>query len=44
MTFEELIGFAKDTVTARRVFGEPYECDGVAVIPAARSGGSPPSM
>ena len=27
---------AKDAMTVRRVFGDPYEKDGVTVIPAAR--------
>ena len=27
---------ARDTLTVRRVFGEPYEKNGVAVIPAAK--------
>lgn len=27
---------AKDAITVRRVFGEPYEKNGVTVIPAAR--------
>jgi uncharacterized spore protein YtfJ len=27
---------AKDALTVRRVFGDPYEKDGVTVIPAAR--------
>jgi uncharacterized spore protein YtfJ len=27
---------AKDAITVRRVFGDPYEKDGVTVIPAAR--------
>jgi len=32
----ETIERAKDTMTARRVFGEPLEKDGVTIIPAAR--------
>ncbi|MCF6507276.1 sporulation protein [Blastococcus sp. MG754426] len=39
MRVEELLGQARDAVTVRRVFGEPYEKDGVTVIPAARIGG-----
>ena len=30
------IAQARDTLTVKRVFGEPYEKDGVTVIPAAR--------
>ena len=38
---EELLSGARDTLTVNRVFGEPYEKDGVTVIPAAavRGGG-----
>jgi len=32
----ETIAQARDAITVRRVFGEPYERDGVTVIPAAR--------
>ena len=32
----ETIEQAKDTMTVRRVFGDPVEKDGVTVIPAAR--------
>jgi uncharacterized spore protein YtfJ len=39
MKLEELTAAAKETLTVRRVFGEPYERDGVAVIPAARVAG-----
>lgn len=31
----QTIGAARDAITVRRVFGEPYERDGVAVIPVA---------
>jgi uncharacterized spore protein YtfJ len=31
---------AKDAITVRRVFGEPYEKNGVTVIPAARVQGA----
>ena len=31
---------AKDSLTVRRVFGEPYEKNGVTVIPAARVQGA----
>ncbi len=41
MDIEELYETVKDTLTVKRVFGEPYERDGVTVIPAARvSGGA----
>lgn len=33
---EKTIEQAKDAITVRRVFGEPYEKNGVTVIPAAR--------
>jgi uncharacterized spore protein YtfJ len=36
MEIEQLYGTVRDTLTVRRVFGEPYERDGVTVIPAAR--------
>ncbi len=36
MDVMETIAQAKDALTVRRVFGEPYERDGVTVIPAAR--------
>jgi uncharacterized spore protein YtfJ len=41
MDFQEAISKAQDAVTARRVYGEPYERDGVVVIPTAevRGGG-----
>jgi uncharacterized spore protein YtfJ len=32
---ERLINQARDAITVRRVFGEPYERDGVTIIPAA---------
>jgi uncharacterized spore protein YtfJ len=35
MEFMEAISQAQDAITARRVYGEPYERDGVVVIPAA---------
>jgi uncharacterized spore protein YtfJ len=41
MKLDELLGKAGETFTARRVYAEPYERDGVTVIPAARvNGGS----
>jgi uncharacterized spore protein YtfJ len=36
MDVQELIGHAQDALTVKRVFGEPYEKDGVTIIPAAR--------
>jgi uncharacterized spore protein YtfJ len=39
MDVQETISQARDAITVRRVYGEPYERDGVAVIPAAAVGG-----
>jgi uncharacterized spore protein YtfJ len=36
----EHIGRAEEAFTVRRVFGEPYEKDGVTIIPAARVQGA----
>ena len=36
MEVQEVIAQARDTLTVKRVFGEPYEQHGVTVIPAAR--------
>ena len=36
MQVQDMIDQARDTLTVKRVFGEPYEKDGVTVIPAAR--------
>jgi uncharacterized spore protein YtfJ len=36
MEVQELITQARDAMSVRRVFGEPYEKNGVTVIPAAR--------
>jgi uncharacterized spore protein YtfJ len=36
MKAEEVIAQAREAMTGRRVFGEPYEKDGITVIPAAR--------
>lgn len=33
---EDILSQARDLVTVKRVFGEPYEKDGVTFIPAAR--------
>jgi uncharacterized spore protein YtfJ len=35
MEFETVIGEAKDALTIKRVFGEPYEKNGVTIIPTA---------
>ena len=35
MDVEDLIRGARDAMTVDRVFGEPYERDGVTIIPAA---------
>ena len=41
MEVQEIIEQARDTITVRRVFGEPIEKNGVVVVPAAavRGGG-----
>jgi uncharacterized spore protein YtfJ len=41
MEFQETISRAQEAISARRVYGEPYERDGVVLIPAAevRGGG-----
>ncbi len=41
MEVEELLAQAKDAITVKRVFGEPYEREGVTIIPVAevRGGG-----
>jgi uncharacterized spore protein YtfJ len=35
MQVQDVIAQARDALTVKRVFGEPYERDGVTVIPAA---------
>jgi uncharacterized spore protein YtfJ len=35
MTMPRLVATARKALTVRRVFGDPYEVDGVTVIPAA---------
>ena len=35
MDFHDTLASARDAVTVRRVYGEPYERNGVTVIPAA---------
>lgn len=39
MKVTEVLSAAKDTITVKRVFGEPYEKDGLTVIPAAMVSG-----
>ena len=41
MEFEQTIAGGRDAITVQRVYGEPFERDGVTVIPAAavRGGG-----
>ena len=39
MRVEELLKEARDALSVKRVFGEPYERDGVTIIPAASFGG-----
>jgi uncharacterized spore protein YtfJ len=36
MEVQEVLAQARDSLTVKRVFGEPYEKDGVTIIPAAR--------
>lgn len=38
-SFQELASSLRDALTVTRVFGEPYEKDGVTVIPVASIGG-----
>ena len=35
MDFEQTVATARDAITVKRVYGDPYERDGVTVIPAA---------
>jgi len=35
MKVDQLLSSARDAVTVKKVFGEPYEKDGLTVIPAA---------
>ena len=39
MKVTEVLGTARDAITVRRVYAEPYEKDGLTVIPAAIVGG-----
>lgn len=36
MDVEDVIGQARDAITVKRVFGDPYEKNGVTFIPAAK--------
>jgi uncharacterized spore protein YtfJ len=36
MEIQDVIGQARDAITVKRVFGEPYEKNGITVIPAAK--------
>jgi uncharacterized spore protein YtfJ len=40
MDVRELTAQARDALTVKRVFGEPYEKDGLTIIPAARVQGA----
>jgi uncharacterized spore protein YtfJ len=39
MDVQETIAKARDAITVKRVYGDPYEQDGVTIIPAAAVGG-----
>jgi uncharacterized spore protein YtfJ len=39
MQVQEMMSQARDSMTVKRVFGEPYEKNGVAIIPVAKIGG-----
>ena len=39
MKVDELLSAARDAITVKRVYAEPYEKDGLTVIPAATGGG-----
>src|SRR5512132_4395377 len=40
MEVQDVIAQARDTMTVKRVFGEPYEKDGVTIPPAGVQGGA----
>jgi uncharacterized spore protein YtfJ len=40
MDVQDVIGQARDAITVKRVFGEPYERNGVTVIPVAQVQGA----
>lgn len=39
MDVHEMAAQARDAMTVKRVYGEPYEKDGVTIIPAAKVSG-----
>ena len=39
MKLDEMLDAAKDAITVRRVYGDPYEKDGMTIIPAAHVAG-----
>lgn len=39
MKVQEMLSNATDAMNVKRVFGEPYEKDGVTIIPVAKFGG-----
>jgi uncharacterized spore protein YtfJ len=39
MNVAEVFGAARDSITVKRVYAEPYEKDGLTIIPAAVVGG-----
>lgn len=39
MDLEHIVKGVKDAASVKRVFGEPYQVDGVTIIPVARAGG-----
>ena len=40
MNVTEVLSTARDSITVKRVFGDPYEKDGLTVIPATDDGGT----
>ena len=40
MDVQDITSQARDALTVKRVFGEPYEKDGLTIIPAARVQGA----
>ena len=40
MEVQDVLSQVRDAITVKRVYGEPYERDGVVVIPAARVRGA----
>lgn len=39
MNISEVLDTARDVITVKRVYGEPYEKNGITVIPVAKVGG-----